>query len=453
MERILGFIKWSLIVVFLLVLAWMGLAASEWLPRPTDVQRKSLAILDRPPVTAKGQHNAFAAIWLSQYDIPAADLEAVADNELARYRTAAPGSSSLDRYARSSLLDGAHRTLCTSSEEDCLAKIRRNADATRKLLGDSAVLLDHAHALARYDHDHDRFPPGTDSPLPEIGGMAMLQLSDAALRFADGDKPEGLLRACAAASTWRRLALHSDSRVVQSVASNYYTGASALVAEMLAELPLDAALPEPCNAAFAPVADQEMTGCDAMKSEFHKNAVFLQRADSLEGTGAKNRSGTQWSKTLGRLLINAPAATALSAPGYASFCTQDADVLQAAARMDTAPLRTSCGVQGTLFDPMGCVLVAVGNPTRIFAAYAARMRDVQTMNTLINAVLMQRKTAAVSSIAGMPDATGGTGLPPGVTMDAQNHLLHIKRAFTRSGERDDFAIPMPASRLQDAALH
>ncbi len=82
----MDFIKRCLIALLLLFFLWAGLAASEWLPRPTAVQRKALAILNAPPATATDRRNAFAAIWLWQYDIPAADLNALANNDLARYR-------------------------------------------------------------------------------------------------------------------------------------------------------------------------------------------------------------------------------------------------------------------------------------------------------------------------------------------------------------------------------
>jgi hypothetical protein len=210
---------------------------------------------------------------------------------------------------------------------------------------------------------------------------------------------------------------------------------------MRAELPADTQLPAACDAAFEPIADAVVDVCDVMKVEFANNAVALrQLGDPVESPAHVDKE-SRWSQLLGRLLTNSDAAVAYSAPAYASFCTRDADIQRDAERVDGAAPPTGCGVEGALFDPIGCTLVVLGNPRR--TPPTPRMKDMQRMNILMRAAMAQGAAPAVGTAA-QASVSGST---EGVTADAAKHALRIQRAFSLSGENPEFMVPLPASRL------
>ncbi|MEO8742805.1 MAG: hypothetical protein ABI365_06395 [Lysobacteraceae bacterium] len=451
------FIKKCLIAILLLVALWLGLAASKWLPRPNNLQLKSLAILRAPRTTAIGRRNAFAALWLSHYDIPATDMESVANADINRYLAPALDSkdafvsSAEGHYRKEAFPEVSSRAMCASYDENCLSIIRRNAGAVRASLNQYPMILAHARALSAYDYYQDRFQRNTNSVFASrgIGFLDKLLIGDAALRFVDGDKSEGLLRACAAASTMRHFALHSDSLITQVVSASWYDGASSLVAEMLAELPADETLPSECGTAFAPIPDDALSICDAMKTEFQIYAATLRQISSPTNSNQLSRNDSRFKDASVRLLYNSNASVALLAPGFASYCTQDADVQRESERMDTATYWQVCGVQGDLFNPIGCILLSLPKTKESYAKYPLRMRNMQLMNTLLNAALASRISAKIASTAGPSDEHAAVPLPPGVTLDANAHQLRIRRAYHRSGDSPNFTIPMPASRMPD----
>ncbi len=449
------FIKRAAVALLLLVLLWIGLAASKWLPLTTDVQRKSLAILEAPPIAAKGQHNAFTAIWLMQYEIPEADFDKVMAADLARYRIPKLGerapdfvSSAEGRYRKQAPPDGSYNMLCKPRDEDCLAKIRDDVDEARSVLGKYSLLIDHARALDSYDYYHDLFPVSPYSPLPEALGVGGLQISDAALRFADGDKAEGLRRACSVSDTWRHLAIHSDSLIVQMLGVANFHGAADLFADMLAEIPADAPLPESCANAFAPIAHADLSICDSMKIEFRMSESTLNQIDAADTQVFLFEDNQRHAPGfVGLLLFNKRATRALSVPLIASYCTRDSAIVEEAGRLRIASVWNIGGLQGILFNPIGNILAAIAIPD--YAQYLSRLRDLQTMDKLITADLILRRESAEAKahVATGVTPEAAVVLPSGVTLDAQQHLVRIRRIYQHRGESQDFTIPLPASRL------
>jgi hypothetical protein len=311
------------------------------------------------------------------------------------------------------------------------------------------LLIDHARALDAYDYYHDPFPPSITNPPPRGLTVGKLQISDAALRFADGDKAEGLERACSAAETWRRLATHSDSLIMQMIGVANFHGAADLFADMLAEMPADAPLPDSCTRAFVPIAAADLGICDTMKTEFRFNQSMSDMIGDPRYKQVVAPDASSVTYFFGSLLFNKRATDALRAINTASYCTSDPDIQQESTRLRTAPLWDVTGVQGTLFNPIGSILVARGMPA--YAEYPVRMHDLDAMNRLVGAALALRLSTAKSA-ANSADASGASSepvaLPTGVTLDPRDHLLHARRAYKRSDQGEDFTIPVPASRLQ-----
>jgi len=424
---------------------WAALAATHWFARTTEAQRKAQAILAAPPADASGRHDAFAAVWLARYDIPDAEREAIARDDVARF-AALPlerhvdfESAAAGRYHRLEADPETHYALCTGKGEACLANTRRFADVARKALDRDAALLANAIALQGYDHYRERFPTTLVSPTAPVAILGALASTDAALRFVDGDTAEGLRRACAAAASDRRLALHDDNRVVQAWFATRYLADGRLAADMLAEMPREAPLPPVCGEAFAPMPDVERASCDAMKIRFGETKSLLRPSGGIGD----------------RLLFNERATVDALAPGFASFCTGDADVQREAERARPEPgervpsggrrrdgeghfIWRICGVAGIAFNNSGCTLAELANPWAMNAPFAERLRDMQGVAALLAVAIAMRASAADQPAS----------LPAGVSFDAAARMLRTPRRFHAGAESADLVVPAPASRLR-----
>lgn len=442
MEAILQFIKWCLIVVFGLAVLWAVVALTHWLPRPNAVERQSLAILAQPPTQATGQRNAFAAIWLLGYDIPAGEREQVAARDGARFAAASQAqrkgfvTSAQGRYPYDDLSELSNAALCVPVDDDCLGKIRTHADATRAALAAHALTLAQMQALGGFDHYRGGFRTADHELVAPIAGPAWLLESDAALRFVDGEQAEGLRRACAAAGTWRMLALHSDSFSQQIVASGQFITDAQLAAAMLAQMPVDAPAPAQCTQAFAVVPEPVHGACDAAKVAFAGFNAFLQDTATAPGMAQHLSTFSRWRI---RALFNPQAATALAAPQFASYCTDDAGVNEQSSRLDHARSAWALGWQQAAFNPFGVVMAQSGNPRgwRPPAQMLARLRDVLRMATVMRAALAWRAHSMTPP---------QLGLPADVAYDAKADVLRIARDLPPANAPGTFVIPLPGSR-------
>ncbi len=440
-----------------LILGWLAMAWSGWLPRPTDVQRKSTGLLEGPPMSARGERNAFAALWLSPYDVLPSEREGMMQSDLMRYRSQAgvrngfqPGPEGVRPNQLPTKEEGA--VLCKASQSGCLATIRHGLDAARTVLARHAALLERLRALSAYDHVHYLFPPRYDSPIPALQYQGALMDSDAALRFVDGDKAEGMTRACAATVIWRRFALHSDQLIVQMVAVRYFMGAATLVGEMLAEWPLDAPLPSACEEAFAPMDATAMDLCDSLRAKYVSNKAVLESmtdtTSSMWNSEGESRKSVHFGRALVgtalKFVLHPDGAAAMTAPTYAAMCTSDSDVHVEAIRLSHDSAIGYCGMQGELFNPLGCYMAHVSNPDAL--PYSARYGMLFVANRLLRASLDLRESAGKPHREHDNAAVSRTE-PSDVVEDSVRRILSTKRSYVRPDESQYLSIPMPASAL------
>ncbi|HEV2607012.1 MAG TPA: hypothetical protein VGT79_03420, partial [Xanthomonadaceae bacterium] len=217
-----------------------------------------------------------------------------------------------------------------------------------------------------------------------------------------------------------------------------------LFADMLAEMPADAPLPDACTSAFAPIAEAHLSLCDTMKREFHATEAVMNQIGVRGATILAGEHGSRASDLFGSLLFNARASSAQSAVGAATFCSADPEIAAEDARMRTSQWWQVGGWQGALFNPVGGVLAAIARPS--YNEYAVRMHELQRMDVLVRAAMAMRNNATQAKGGAVTAADVGA-LPNGVTFDAQHGQLRIKRAFYRADRSADFSIPLPASRL------
>jgi len=436
-----------LMLLLLLVVVWFGLAETKSLPEPTAVQRKALATLSTGTVRATGKHNGFRGLWLVAYNIPDADVYKVMNSDVAHYGLTAPRSFSGKQpstaeghYPRQDLAADAPG-LCQSQEDDCLARTRTRLDAARKLVADHALLLDHMRELGDADHFHDLFRPGAGNVAESIPALTGLQLTDAALHFVDGGRDEALSRVCLVAATSRTAVTHGDSTRLDAAESIAYQRAAYLFAEMLAEMPAKAPLPDACTTAFAPVADADLDLCDAMKLE-SRDGDFTAEAMFRHA----NQNHSSFKGFLQEVFYNQWASEALHAVNLASYCYYaDADIKQEWARMKSADFIALDGWEGALLNPAGEAIEV--DSTVDYSGLASRVENLQRVNELVRTALDLRSKAAAAAGTSIDQLAAGA-LPKDMSWNANHRQLRMARSWKRDDQPADFSIPLPATRLQ-----
>lgn len=341
--------------------------------------------------------NAFDALWLLGRDVPVARQRAVADADMARIRAeladspVALPSASGDAVSEGRDLrpSGADRDMFCRPREDCLQRVQADPGGYAALVDRNRALLDRVAALSGYDFYRGRLPLDVRVPLPDFT-LARFGLTDAAQAYASGDIDGGLARACAGVDTWRRLGARADSLIVRTFGVGLATdGYGALLARMLAQLPGDHPLPPACDAALAPVAEDELAICDAMRSEYAMVAAASDTISDPEVAGPARAM-------LARLVYDPERSRAMMAENLAPAC---ADTTHASLVADQ-PLHWPQRVQSRwrlecAANLAGCVLADIATPA--YVDYAARVQDAGARLELLR---------GVASVRGIDDRQG-----------------------------------------------
>lgn len=429
-------IKW--IGAGLLALAALAVLLFAWsrLSGPSDTQREALALIENAaPATGD---NAFDLLWLMPYDIPADERAAVVEADLARYRqqfaagdesppVADSRSTAEGRYPRVSDDEPAY---CGLRETACLAKVREQSTGYADRLARDAALLARARELAQNDHYRSRFPPGLQMPFPEFHRVAV-SLTGSALDFVEGRVDAALDAACTDVLTWRRLGAYGDSLIVVMIAAAMVEGNAALVADMLAELPLDHPLPAACATAFDPETIAPDL-CPSMIGEARWAFSVMQDTD----TGGPLQS----------LLFDPARTRALAAPGYVYVCSGEfRRKLREDAALDLPPVEASMWRLECVGNFLGCALQRIATPA--YADYPRRVQDMQAMLGVVDTLWRLRSEAdgpalQIADVEAALAARPATSRP--IRLDAEHGELQIKLRGSR--EADSWRAPLPASR-------
>lgn len=306
---------WALVV---LLVALGGVYAWSRLRPPTPTQEKALAQLHENLRPVKGS-NAFPRLWFVDFAVPGDQLDAEYAKAIVEARAlmsrplkevlqvqTIPDLPSSGFPALPKLGDAERHALCGLGDGDCLAKVRANKDVIREALTAHADRLARDQALAgdAYAWDERPFSPalGLPSFTPSLG----LWQSAIALDFVDDHQAQAMESACTQVSTMRRLQAHSNTLLTTMMLGARMIAGTRLFVQMLSELPPDAALPETCRAAFAPVVAEDVDLCPAVEGEF---AFF-------EGAMDSDMGNTGWDA----LLLNKRAVIRTMATRYAQFC-------------------------------------------------------------------------------------------------------------------------------------
>lgn len=379
-------------VLLAIALAWIALIASGWLPRPTARQRAAQAALAPEPANVKGERNAFAALYLHPYDVPADQIEALAKADVAAFAVwhekpgpKEPWVSTLEgKFTKLTPAPLSAKELCALWEADCLDRVRRDPEATRATLARLARHLEIAESIDHYDHYRYGFEPSWDAPFGMAGSFS-LPLVAAALDYADGKRDAAFARVCRNARAWRTLRAHTDMLIVDMIGVAVLSGESRLYAEMLAEQPSGFA--PPCPEVFAPLADAEIDQCATFRFEYRSSQNTLR--STLFGTGGAVADGQdRFTAGVLNLLVNRDHVDAMAAGMFGPYCGDEHRAR--AAKRSGAALELDPGCRGTdwALDPFGCVVFGAMLPQ--FDGYYLRVLDLDARLKLLQSAIWLR---------------------------------------------------------------
>lgn len=386
--------------VLALVLAAVGLWTVSRLMGPTDAQEAALATMREPVPPVR--RNAFPALWLMPYDVPAAQREGVFAEDLRRLRAVRPplpavSSDQVDAAAYVSVAATRFPTPAMPTEdserfcrghEACLAKVEADPVGYAALVERHAALLDRVETLHAYDGLRHSFGLRVDMPFPpyQNGNLARTRH---ALWFVQGRRTEAFEGVCRSISTWRRIGANSDNLIARMIGTAYGGQTyPALFLEMLARTPRDVPLPAACAEAFAPTAAIESSLCLAMRGEF---AYQASAVDFIERSEVASTTGMSVPDPLLPLVHDPETTLGNSAETLGHFCRPEVERDMRADLLMPMPAPPGVWRLQCAANALGCVLGDIAFPD--FETYAGRVLDANAHLRLIAEVLRMRADA------------------------------------------------------------
>ncbi len=372
-------IKWFLLSIVALAALWFGLVLSHWLPRPTAQEQAALAALKQAKSQSLGEHNAYAYLWLFDYDIPDDQIDAVMATDLAAIEQY-PADQVMDPPFRSSA-DGRYPALppidagelsCARDAPACLATVSNDLAFAKTFVAEHQRRLQKEASLAGYDHIKTLTQPRLEVQVSSYRPSTAVVLAAAAVEHLEGRSELAVARLCGYAGTWRRLRANADSLVLDVTGQAAISSSAGMLAQILAQRPdLDDTL---CLSSFAPLSDDELNQCSTMAGEFrlfNGPALLAVPADA------------SWPDRIQPHMLNQRHMRGLFALPLGYYC-QDEHAQRVAARTHIpAPPKTGCSLIGKVFSPYACILGAIASPS--YESYYRRLLDVDARLRLLNA--------------------------------------------------------------------
>ncbi len=424
------------------------LFAISRLVTPTSGQLQAVALLEAArPV---GASNAFIDLWLLPYDIPEAERAAVTEQDIDRLAdwlaTRGPAfeepsipfqSIAEGRYRKAPDMPARGPALCDLNGDDCLDRVRAAPDAYARLLAGQNALLKRHRAIERHDHYRNLFEYSMQTPLPPMRQMS-LPLTAAALDFVQGRREPALAAICAGTAAWRRLGTHSDSLVVRMVAGAILQGNLRTFGHMLAELPVDHALPDACTNAFAEADARELSLCSAMSGEFDMLRSTLH--DLLATVHGRERSRIDRLVPV-FLVFDVDRTSAMAADHYGWSCHDDNRQRLLADLPFDPPMDASPGWLACFGNLVGCFLTKAAAPA--YYPYQHRVQDGAAQIRVV-ARLLELRRNCVGQPARACLAGDDAGRRP-VHLSDDGGFLQVAMYSDRWGAH--WAIPLPPALI------
>lgn len=383
-------------VVLLAGLVWAAILVFLF-PGPQPHERAAVALLEQP--RSMPGSNAYADLWRLDYAMPdeaveamlQADidsLQALLDSHADLAEEGAFFTATAQQYYPRRGQPLSERPYCGwRDQQDCLSRVRGEADTVALALQQDAEVLRILEGLPAHGHVRNRFQRTLLTPVPELGWLRMVHTASA-LDFAEGRVQQALERSCRNIGAARRLAGHSDDLVMAMVMDAQVRTGTEVLAQMLAELPLDYPLPDSCLAAFAPaLATADI--CRAIAGEYRANQNLFRRLPD---------GPAPWEeKLLMKLAYRAERSWHRAAVFPAEFCQPsllqalaEAQVLQRVEHEAKEPVEF-LPTRACLSNPVGCILVEVG--AGMGGNYLVRRQQTEVVVRLMHRLLMVRAAA------------------------------------------------------------
>ncbi len=321
----------------------------------------------------------------------------------------------------------------------CLARVRGQPQAVAEALLPQAAVLAQMDELAAHGHYQSLLPLDAATPVPNMRPL-FVPLAAHALAHVQGDSQRSLAGLCRDAGIGRMLLGHGDSLLTSMVGGALLAASAELFADVLAELPVDAPIPEGCTTALAPLTPQEASNCAGMQGEFAMVRGGYPRVAQLA------QDAPWWvTPQTAKLLYDRDRSVARVAETMGQACLPE--TLQAIAGdrpLPPAPVpsvwRLECAA-----NAVGCILSGIAGPA--YARYGAQQQDTAARLRLLNAALWLRGHAAQR--ADRPLAERLDALPAGlrgaqrpITVSADGTALEVASRARRGG-RETLRMPLP----------
>ncbi len=430
-----GFVMMVLVVT----IVGAGLVATSRMRSPSAEQQAAMELLKQP--LAKGS-NAYPALLLMEYDVPEAEVDALAQAEAERFNRTPMGSPGFELKVPGDrvVTAGAEPANCSWRESGCLDKVRRNRDAFAERFATQQALLQRIAGLSRHGHYRSLMDPRLDTAIP---GFQVLYASTTyhALQYVDGNVDVALAGVCGDAMTWRKLTPNADSLIGSMIGVAIIEGSTQLFAEMLQPLPADFPLPAVCAAVFAVPARGELSLCEAMRGEAAMARSYGEWQKIETAKASPLERATQ------RVVYDAEKTYAIMAPSYAWECTNEAQELIDSDLPAVSPARTR-GPAAWRFEcagnAAGCILADIAAPA--YRDYTLRVQDAGMALRTMGTVLWVRERRAAGDtrtvaelVADQPAGLASASRP--VEVVDGGTALQVARFEKRRG--DSLKLPLP----------
>ncbi len=444
--------KAGLVFLAMVALTFLLILLSR-LTTPSSEQRAAVELMQRDELP--NGPDAFGLLWTLDRDVPFDEIDAVVRADAAQIAAwpdvlepgEAPSNDTAwrrDEYPDLSLSREDRALFCgTHGESTCLEQVRAAPEATAQAVERNARLLERIRGLRDAEVLRYAFPPNLMAPMPNFQD-GILPMTAHALAFVQGNEDEAMAETCRDLATWRRLALNTELIIGAMVGVSYAgRGYGQLLAEMLSEWPADRPLPPACDAALAPVADEDLRLCDTARGEFRfQERLYEQSAVIMEGDSMM--SGMQ-----AKLFFDPESTVALAAEQIAPYCTAERpgrpDHDWADSRSEIL-LRWVC-----VGNPIGCILTGIAHGN-VYGDYADRMLDFDARLRQLRTLAWMREQAvdgarADALIERLPPELQDVDQPIEVAPDGRG--LRVRLIDTRRGDWAE--IPLPPALFSGAA--
>jgi len=459
-KKIAMTLAWALACVFALPFVWGAFALTVRSLPPSEQQVAAMSSLSNWPA-GEGE-NAFAAVFLLPFDIPEAEQGAVwheTEQALDDFHHQAldggqPDPKRVqaglgDRYPRVDL-QALPQTNCGQGSGSCLAEAAELDPILLERLRGAKELHKRLDALHLYGHYRptrhlffaDTWPEGLSR-----ASAVRIDLLLAADAFRSGRTADALARTCRQHASAKRFAHQADLLLTRVIEQYALRASAALVAEMLAELPLTDPLPADCEALReAPSIDLHGV-CLAVGGEYAYSKGLL--IDSLRHEAER---GGLSRRVVHQVMFSDELTQRWLARKFGWACD---DEVQTRTAEDDAQLDSflqswdgEVPFLQCLAAPASCRMMQEFD-TRSFQLYALRSADDIAASRSLSALLKLRERMANGD-----SAEQALFALPSVLNPAQRPLRIEERALVHDNRdtrrQATFGLPLPASRSREA---